>query len=241
MIKCIIIDDQPDALELLVSHARNYVELVILKTFTNPLVALSFLEKNKVDLIFTDVEMPQLNGLEFIETLRNKYGNATPYIIFTTGFDGYALPGFEQGVVDYLLKPIGNKRFKIAMDRFLSRYTPQEKEHSGKTDYFFADVNNKKQKINFKVISYIESAGNYVVIYGDNNLKAVLHTSMNALQELMPADNFIRIHKSFIISIDHIHAIKGREIMMNKSQEIVNLPIGVTFKSYTLKRLRIKE
>lgn len=241
MIKCIVIDDQKDAIELLTDHIGNCKELYLLQSFTNPLNALSFIENNRIDLIFMDVQMPHLNGLEFIETLRNKRGNNIPYIILTTGFDEYALPGFEHGVVDYLLKPIGNKRFKIAMDRFFSRNLPPVAEESGKSEYFFADVNNKKQKINYKEVSYVESSGNYVIIHGDHNLKAVLYTSMNAMQEMVPQDDFIRIHKSFIISIDHIHAIKGNDVMMNKSQEIVTLPMGVTFKSNALKRLGIKE
>lgn len=241
MIKCIVIDDQKDALELLTDHIKNCKELELLESFTNPLEALAFLDNARIDLIFMDVQMPQLNGLEFIETLRNKRGNNIPHIILTTGFDEYALPGFEHGVVDYLLKPIGNKRFKIAMDRFFSRNLQFIAEEPRKTDYFFADANNKKQKINYKEVSYIESAGNYVIIHGDNNLRAILYTSMNAMQDIIPQEDFIRIHKSFIISIHHIHALKGNEVMMNKSGEIVELPMGVTYKNNTLKRLKIKE
>jgi DNA-binding LytR/AlgR family response regulator len=127
------------------------------------------------------------------------------------------------------------------MDRFFSRNLQFIAEEPRKTDYFFADANNKKQKINYKEVSYIESAGNYVIIHGDNNLRAILYTSMNAMQDIIPTEDFIRIHKSFIISIHHIHALKGNEVMMNKSGEIVELPMGVTYKNNTLKRLKIKE
>ncbi len=242
MIKCIVIDDQKDAIELLTDHINERNELELLQAFNNPLKALEFLENNKVDLIFIDVQMPHLTGLEFIETLRDKHGNGIPNIILTTGFDEYALPGFEHGVVDYLLKPIGNKRFKIAMDRFFSRKLLQPSAAESKnSNYFFADVNGKKQKINWNEVPYIESAGNYVIIYGENNLRVTQYTSMNALQEMVPVENFIRIHKSFIISIDHIHALKGNEITMKKGDEFIHLPIGVTYKSTTLKRLKIKE
>lgn len=241
MVKCIVIDDQKDAIELLTHHIENRTDLELLESFTNPLKALTFLESNPVDLIFIDVQMPHLNGIEFIETMRDKYGNKLPHFILTTGFHEYALPGFEQGVADYLLKPIGSKRFKIAMDRFFSRRQqieaiPVEK----KNDYFFADNNGKKQKINFKDVAYFESAGNYVIIYGDNNLKSVVYTSMNGMQDIVPTDNFIRVHKSYIISIDHIIAIKGNELIMNKSGAEVLIPIGVTHKAATLKRLKVK-
>jgi DNA-binding LytR/AlgR family response regulator len=241
MIKCIVIDDQKDAIELLSDHIKNRKELTLLETFTNPVKALTFLETNNADLIFIDVQMPHMNGLEFIETLRQKHGNNIPNFILTTGFSEFALPGFEQGVADYLLKPIGIKRFKIAMDRFFSRKLQSPISESQKNDYFFADVNNKKQKINFKDIAYVESAGNYVNVLGDNNLKATVYTSMNAMQEMLPTDNFMRVHKSYIISINHIHAIKGSELTMKRGEISFNVPVGVTYKPSTLKRLKIKD
>jgi two-component system LytT family response regulator len=241
MVKCIVIDDQKDAIELLSDHIKNRKELTLLETFTNPVKALTFLETNTADLIFIDVQMPHMNGLEFIETLRQKHGNNIPNFILTTGFSEFALPGFEQGVADYLLKPIGIKRFKIAMDRFFSRKLQTSAPESQKNDYFFADVNNKKQKINFKDIAYVESAGNYVNVLGDNNLKATVYTSMNAMQEMLPTDNFMRVHKSYIISINHIHAIKGSELTMKRGEIAFNVPVGITYKSTTLKRLKIKD
>jgi two-component system LytT family response regulator len=241
MINCISIDDQIDNVELIADHIKKIPELVLLKTFTDPLAGFQFLENNKVELVFLDVEMPHLNGLEFIESLRSKMGNKIPEFILTTGHNKYALSGFENGVADYLLKPIGFKRFKIAMDRFFSRKLQNQTAEIHKNDYFFADVNSKKQKINFKDISYVESAGNYVNVFGDNNLKATVYTSMNAMQEMLPPDNFMRVHKSYIISIDHIHAIKGSELTMKRGDGTFNAPIGVTYKSATLKRLKIKD
>lgn len=241
MVKCIVIDDQKDAIELLTHHIENRNDLELVESFTNPLKALTFLEKNTVDLIFVDVQMPHLNGIEFIETLRDKHGSKLPHFMLTTGFHEYALTGFEQGVADYLLKPIGSKRFKIALDRFFSKRQANEMETiEKKNDYFFADNNGKKQKINFKDVAFFESAGNYVIIYGDNNLKAMIYTSMNGIQEFAPVENFIRVHKSYIISINHILAIKGSDLIMNKSGAEVILPIGVTYKAATLKRLKVK-
>ena len=240
MIKCIVIDDQTDSIELLADHIQKRKDLKLIQSFTNPLEALSFLESNQVDLVFIDIRMPHINGLEFIESLRAKYGNNVPSFMLITGSDEYALPGFEQGAIDYLLKPIGEKRFRIALDRFFNR-NQKNKGVSEKGEYFFAEINgNKKQKINFKDISFIESAGNYVAIFGDNDLKEVIYKSMNAMQEIVPADNFIRVHKSYIVSVNHIHAIKGNGLIMNRNGTTMNVPIGVTYKNITLKKLNLK-
>lgn len=199
MIKCIIIDDQKDAIELLVDHVKNRSELILLKSFTNPIDGLSFLKKNSTDLVFLDIQMPHLNGLEFIESLRSKLGNSLPDFILTTGFDEYALSGFEHGVSDYLVKPIEYKRFIIAVDRYISKQLKNENAENEKMTYFFADVNGKKEKINFRDIAYIESQGNYVSIVGDNNLKMLIYKSMHSMQEMLSNNNFIRVHKSFIV------------------------------------------
>ena len=105
MISCIVIDDQAEAVEIIVDHVKQKQELQLVKTFTNPLEAMQFVESNKIDLIFIDIQMPNLNGLDFIEMLRAKNGINIPKFIFTTGYNEYALSGFEQGVSDYLLKP----------------------------------------------------------------------------------------------------------------------------------------
>ncbi len=240
MIKCIIIDDQKDAVELLVDHASKRKELNVVATFNDPLLALSYLEENVVELVFIDIKMPNLTGLEFIESMRAKHGNNIPNFILTTGFDEYALPGFEHGATDYLLKPIGEKRFRIAIDRYLSKKLSTSPE-APKDDFFFADLNGKKQKINFTDISFIESAGNYVSVFGDNNLKAVIYNSMNGMQDIVPADNFMRVHKSYIVSIRHINAVKGNTLIMRRNGTEIDVPMGVTFKSNALKKLKIKD
>jgi DNA-binding LytR/AlgR family response regulator len=241
MITCISIDDQVDNVEIIADHAGKVPSLKLLKTFTDPLAGFRFLVENQVELVFLDIEMPHLNGFEFIENLRLKMGSKVPEFILTTGHNEYALSGFENGVVDYLLKPIGFKRFQMAMDRFLNRKLQNNIHEPYKNDFFFADVNNKKQKINYKEIVYVESAGNYVNVLGDNGLKATVYTSMNAMQEMLPTENFMRVHKSYIISVNHIHAIKGSELTMKRGGINFNVLIGVTYKLATLKRLKIKD
>jgi two-component system LytT family response regulator len=151
----------------------------------------------------------------------------------------YAFLGFEHGVIDYLLKPIRNDRFKISMDRYFSRQPVNVLQQIEQHDYFFADANGIKRKINFSDISFIESAGNYVVIYGDNDLKVLTYKSLNAMQAIVLSKNFIRVHKSYIVSIDHIRAVKGNELIVDKDGTMVNISIGRTFKGAMLKKLNI--
>ena len=238
MITCIIIDDQEEAIGIIADHVAKKQELKLVKTFTNPLEAMQFVENNKIDLVFIDVQMPHLNGLDFIETLRAKKGTDIPKFIFTTGYNEYALPGFEQGVSDYLLKPIGYKRFNIAIDRLLNGLTKPIAPSANANEFFFADVDGKKIKINFKDIAYIESSGNYITVFG-TKLKALIYKSLGSMQEVLPASDFVRAHKSYLVSIHYIEAIKGNELFLNVDGKSHNIPIGATFKDDILTKLRI--
>jgi DNA-binding LytR/AlgR family response regulator len=239
MINCIIIDDQKEAIEILTSHVKNKAELNLLGAFTNPLEALIFIENNKVDLVFIDVQMPHLNGLDFIETIRLKNGNNIPKFILVTGYDKYAIEGFEAGVIDYLMKPISYKRFNISVDRAISNFFGNDtKNNSTNTDFFFAEYNGKKIKINYSDIAYIEAGGNYITLFWDN-IKILLYRSLSSMQEILPATDFIRIHKSYIVSISHIEAIKGNEIYLKLGNANTNLPIGAAYKDNLLSVLNI--
>ena len=182
--------------------------------------------------------MPHLNGLEFIESLRAKKGNDVPKFIFTTGYNDFALSGFEHGVFDYLLKPIGFKRFNMSMDRFLSDFNKSTNVNELAKDFFFADVDGKKVKINFADIVYIESSGNYITVYG-NKLKILLYRSMNSMQEMLDPEIFLRTHKSFMVSVNYIEVIKGNELVLKHGETTKFIPIGATFKDAILKKLGI--
>jgi two-component system LytT family response regulator len=238
MVTCIIIDDQKDAVKLLTNQINSIKKLQLLQAFTSPLKALDFLKKTAIDLVFIEAKLSHLNGLEFIETIKKQLVNE-PNFILTTRCDKYAFLGFEYGVIDYLLKPVGINRFKISMDRYFSRRPLNDSSTIDRGDYFFADSNGVKQKINFKDISFVESAGNYALIYGDNNLKMLIYKSLNAIQEILPAKNFIRVHKSYIVSVNHIQAIKGNELIVQRNGTMVNISIGRTFKRFILKKLNI--
>jgi two-component system LytT family response regulator len=232
-----IVDDQQAAIDLISVHISKIPELSLSSTHTDPITALVEYDKNPQELIFLDVEMPGLTGLEFVESLKAKYGNRMPKVIFTTGSEDYAMSGFDQGVADYLLKPISFKRFKIAVDRVLAgienKQIPVEAE-----GFFFAESDNKKVRINFTDIVYIEAAGNYVTI-AMKEKKLTIYNSMSAMQVLLPEKDFARIHKSFIASIPHIQALSGNEVIMTLGDKTKNLPIGVTYREGLLKKLKI--
>lgn len=236
--KCIIVDDQREAVELLVDHVKKVGALDLKMATTDAIEALDFLEEESVDLIFLDVQMPDLTGLDFIENLREKLGNKMPRIIFTTGYDHYALPGYEHGVFDYLLKPISFKRFKKSVDRVLAEQKPTTTSDSNERNFFFADVDGKKVKIDFDDIVYVEGARNYIFIVTDQR-KMIILKSMTSMGELLPKEQFMRIHKSYICAINRIRAIKGNEIIVDVKDDSKAIPIGVTYREGVLKKLRI--
>lgn len=235
-ISCVVVDDQAESLDLMINHIKNCPLLSVKYSTQDPIQALAFLDQEPVDCIFLDIEMPQMTGLEFIETLKAKLGNDSPKIILITGYGEYALTGYEYGVFDYLLKPISFKRFKIAVDRLWNTVSQKVAED----DFFFADAEGKKIKIKFSEIIYVEGAGNYVYIITEEK-KIVWYKTMNGIQELLPKNKFIRIHKSYIISINNIKSVRGNEVFLMLKGNSKNFPIGITYKEHLLKSLGIAE
>lgn len=233
-IRCMIVDDQSQSTELLVDHLRKVPSLALTFVTVNPVEALAFLDSEAVDCIFLDVEMPELSGLEFIETLKHKSGKDIPRIILITAYDQYALKGYDYGVFDYLLKPISFKRFKISADRLVSSFA-----QAGKTrDFLFLDVDGKKVKINFCDIVYIEGAGNYIFI-ATQEKRTIFYKTMSSILCVLPSDEFVRVHKSFIVSLAYIDALRGNEILIKSGNAPKSIPIGVTYKETLLSVLRI--
>jgi two-component system, LytTR family, response regulator len=239
MINCIIIDDQKEAIEVIESHLKSKIEFSLNASFIKPLEALSYLEKNEIDLVFIDIQMPQLTGIEFIETLRLKGINFMPKFIFVTGFSNYAIDGFEQGVVDFLLKPVTFKRFNIAMDRFIAQWNEKPSASSPQTDYFFVEVQGQKQKIKFADITYIESAGNYITIFKSDE-RLTIYQSLYSIKSILDSQNFMQVHKSYIINLNHIESVKGLDLFVKYKSETQSVPMSNTYKDQILKRLGIK-
>lgn len=231
-----VVDDQRQSNELVVDHIKSIPSLELKFASTDPIDALNFLDNEKVDCIFLDIEMPALSGIEFIEALKARHGNAMPKIILITGYDQYALTGYDHGVFDYLLKPVSFKRFKISIDRLMGSFSKNPPVH----DFFFTDVDGAKVKISYNDVVWIEGAGNYITIITGER-KMMSYRSMQDIIQILPEEQFIRVHKSFIVSLRHIQAVRGNEVILLLDKKQQNIPIGVTYKEKLLKTLRIIE
>ncbi|WP_214073606.1 LytTR family DNA-binding domain-containing protein [Mucilaginibacter sp. dw_454] len=208
---CIIIDDEPLALELLEDNIRMVDGLELVGSFQSAMAATNLLQQQTIDLIFCDIQMPGINGLQFVKSLTNK-----PLIIFVTAYDQFALDGFELDVVDYLLKPVATERFLKACNKAKTifeqskRSAGTELEKRRKYIFLYADYN--LVKLNHEDITYIEGLKDYVKIYLANAPKPIIsRVTIKSLESQLPADDFFRIHKSYIVNLDHVHSIrKGR-------------------------------
>lgn len=224
-IKCLIVDDEPLAVKIIEKHLEKFEKYEIVKTCNNPIDAFDVLSKEHIDLIFLDINMPKLNGIEFIKNL-----NKPPLIIITSAYREYAVECFELNVIDYLVKPIYLQRLMKALNK-ISRLMLQKgtseigstKLYSkvGSQDHFFVKVNKKMVKIYFKDILYIESLKDYVsikTIYDDY----VTHYNLLAMTKLIPKQDFMRIHRSYTISLHKVEAIDGNCVQIENKM----IPIG---------------
>lgn len=237
MYSCLIVDDQKEAVDLIKDHILKTPSLTFQNSFTDPIEALGYLDQHKVDVIFLDIEMPEMTGLDFIESLKEKWGTELPKIVLETGFSDYALDSYEYGVADYIMKPVSYKRFIKAVDRIINDLNRLKPTQNG-VDFFFADVDGKKIKINFKDIIYLEGARNYLII-ATQNKRMITYRSMGSVEELLPKNKFIRVHKSYIVAIDQIESLNGGKIVVNVKED-KNIPIGITYRKDVLRQLQIK-
>jgi DNA-binding LytR/AlgR family response regulator len=221
-LKCLIVDDEHLARELINMFCSRLPNLKVVGTCKNAIEAIHFLAENQVDLIFLDIQMPDLSGIDLVKTLKVK-----PAIIFTTAYSDYAVEGFELDVTDYLVKPFSFERFIKAVNKVKS---PSEPETLVKeAEFMIVKADHKLYKVMFKEIKYIEGLREYVA-YHLKDKKIVALASLKKLEEELPT-NFIRIHKSFIINADLIESISGNEIELGT----VKLPIGKSYKEEVMK------
>ena len=209
-INCLIIDDEPLAINVIKSFIKEIDNITIINTFTSPVDALKYLKEHTVDLIFLDINMPLLNGLDFIRNLETK-----PLIIVTTAYDEYAIKTYELEVLDYLVKPIPFPRFMKAVNRAFKTLDVAKPEGTSKTikrPFTFIKVDKKKmKKIYLDEILVIESLRDYLKITTQTN-KYIIHSTLSNFTSLLPESNFIRIHRSFTIAIDKIDSVEGNSV-----------------------------
>lgn len=224
-IKCIVVDDEPLAVSLLGSYVEKIPFFELVFSTENPIEALEYIRKNEADLIFLDIQMSELTGINFMKIV----GDKMKYIL-TTAYAEYALEGYEHNVIDYLLKPITFDRFQKSALKAQERFPTNE---TSANSYFFVKSSGQQHKINFDEILYIESIKDYVNIKTDNQEYIVLDT-LKSLENQLPA-NFARVHKSFILNLDKIEKIDVRNVFLNSGKEI---PIGETYKSEFFQKLK---
>jgi len=216
MIRCIIIDDEPLAGQLLAAYAARSADLELSGTFSNPIEALHFLGDNEVDLLFLDIQMPELTGIQLMKITKGKY-----QIVLTTAYEQYALESYEFAVTDYLLKPISLDRFLLAVEKVKSRReTPASTTPSAPAsapparNFLFVKSGHKTMRINYTDIIRLESMSNYVTIHTPTE-KIMTLENMSALVESLPADRFVRIHRSHAIALDKIDFIERNRVVIN--------------------------
>tara|TARA_B100000768_G_scaffold181904_1_gene207293 strand:+ start:4047 stop:4748 length:702 start_codon:yes stop_codon:yes gene_type:complete len=220
--KCLIIDDEPLAINVIKNYLDEFSSIEIATTFSNAIEGLEFLKSNDIDLIFLDINMPLLDGLNFIKSLETK-----PAIIITTAYKEYALETYELSVLDYLLKPISFPRFTLAVNRFLEKHTNNTRIQKKLNDraHIFVKIDKKKmKKIYLDEILVIESLRDYLKISTSTD-RYIIHQTLSSFTEQLPSDNFIRIHRSYTVAINKIDVIEGNSI---KIEDIIYV-IGRTY------------
>jgi len=225
--KCIIVDDEPLARELITSHLVNFENFELVESFENALKAYTFLETNTVDLIFLDIEMPLLKGNDFVKKLKNP-----PKVIFTTAHREYAIEGYELNVIDYLLKPITFDRFFVSIEKFKQLQTPKKEIKTINDNHVFVTSGSKNIKIVFDEILYIESLKDYITIHLESGKSHHIKQNISVFEKVLDY-NFVRIHRSYIIQTKKLTAYSKNEVEIN----FVEIPIGNSYKENWLNHL----
>jgi len=224
MLKCIAIDDEPLALELLEDNISKVPYLQLVASCNNPLQAMQFLQNEQVDLIFLDIQMPGLTGLQFIQSVQQK-----PMFILITAYEKYALEGFNLDVVDYLVKPVALERFIKACNKAWELHQLKTKKYSAgeQPSYFFINADYSLVKVVFNDIMWIEGFKDYLKIHLKSSSKPlVARLTMKAIEEQLPSSMFVRVQKSFIVSKEYITAIRKNSLFIND----VEIPVGDNYK-----------
>jgi two-component system LytT family response regulator len=236
--KCVIIDDEPLAVELLVEFVGRVDSLELVTTFTNAIDAISIINQSQIDLIFLDIEMPHFSGIDFINAIEKK-----PLIIFTTAYSDYAVEGFNLGAVDYLVKPIPFNRFLKSVLRAQQIFIPKSLPIANSTvntpeiehDFMFVRAEYENIKLNFADILFIEGLKDYVKIYTTDNKYTLTLISLIKLENLLSSKGFARVHRSYIINIKHVKSIQKNKVLIADKR----IPISESYKTSFFEKINI--
>ena len=226
-LNCVIVEDEPLARNLLIDYVKKVPSLNLIEAFSNPLPVMETLRNNQIDLLFLDVQMPELTGISLLKILQKK-----PFVILTTAYSEYALEGYDLGVTDYLLKPITFERFLRAIDKVTQQLenrqvvgTAEKPPAPPSSPFVFVKDGTKLVKVKLDEILYVEGLKDYVTIHTKTQ-KIVSLQRLKALEEQLPADKFIRIHNSFIVALNAIEVIHKNDVQIGNAM----LPVGETYK-----------
>lgn len=231
-INCIIVDDEPIARDIIENHIEKFAELHLIKSCKNAIEAYEILYEQAIDLIFLDIQMPIITGIDFLKSLRNP-----PLIIFTTAYSHFAVEGFELNSIDYLLKPITFERFYQAVDKAIEKFNYRKQTlhfRQATPDYIFIKQDTKLVRVDLKDIVYIQAEKDFALVCLDTkNILASQH--LKIFEQLLPANQFLRIHRSYIINIEKITAIKGNVAELRNQ----HIPIGPNYRQALTSILRL--
>lgn len=231
--KCIIIDDEPLALELLEDFISKISFLELVASCSSGFEATTVLQEQQVDLIFTDIEMPDFSGIDMIKSLDQK-----PMFIFTTAYSHYAVEGFNLNAIDYLVKPIPFHRFLKAVTRAQNTLKSNQEEVVIKSEeqspqFIFVKSEYENLKIDLADIKYVEGLKDYIKIYTNVEKPILTLSSLKGFEQKLGKSNFIRVHKSYIVSLKHIHSVQRNRIVIDKKW----IPIGLNYKDEFIRRI----
>lgn len=224
MIKCVVVDDEPLAISLLNQYIRKYEGLEMMDGFTDALESISYINNNHVDILFLDILMPDITGIGVLKKLNNK----PPVVIFTTAHRDFAVDSYEMGVADYLLKPFDFERFKKAVVRAVEQIRLKEKDNADLIPGVFVKSEYKLVKISFQDIVYVESMDDYIRIHLLEGKPVITLMSLKAFLEKLPATDFQRVHRRYIIAMNRINLVETRKLILKTGIEI---PVGDTYQT----------
>jgi len=220
---CLAVDDEPLSLDLLEDNIKKIPFLKLLKRCSNAIEANQFLQTQQVDLVFLDIQMPGLTGIQFLQGM----SQTPPLIILVTAYEQYAVEGYNLDVVDYLLKPVSFERFLKAVNKAQDKFKVKTSVPQATSNYMFVNSEYNLVRIDFSELAYIEGLKDYVKIFLTSATRPVItRMSMKSLEEKLPSDQFVRVHKSYIVSLNKIESIRKGRITMLKNQ----IPISEHYK-----------
>lgn len=223
-IKCLIVEDEPVSQEILKRYISEFPPLELVGVCENAIDAMKVVRESKPDVIFLDITLPRISGLDFYKSLVDP-----PYVIFTTAYPEYAVNGFEVNAIDYLVKPFPFDRFLRAVAKLQEKFAVTESRESG---FIMLQADKKTHKVSFSEVLYAEAMGDYVKVFFSGKT-LIVHLTLQKLIDQLPADQFMRVHKSFVVALSKIDYIEGNMVVLNANK----IPIGQTYRNLFLDAL----